>query len=262
MMLMEWILVILAVALAIALLLLLVLWNKMKTFSRQERMRVSFLRNIDHEIRVPLKSFISLASTVGKEDLYLSKSEKRNISEQMVFNANLIGTLVDEMMMFSEASESGHQLLMESFSPNALCRRCLQANMMSIYHRKAVKLSFKRELSDEFFVKSDRHMVELIVNKLVINACKFTEEGEIKVGCNTTEHPDLLTIYISDSGRGIPQNRLGNIFAYFDKPDDLQDEAELDLSICRQLALKLGGELQRDSLFEEGTRMMLILPLR
>jgi len=229
---------------------------------KSERMKQVFLQNIDHEIRVPLKMFHTLAETVGKEDLYLSKNEKKDISEQMVYNSNLIGTLLDEVMMFTGASEFGHKLWMESFSPNALCRRCLEANMQSIYHQKSVRLVFQRELSDEFFIKTDRHLVELIVSKLVINACKFTEQGTITIGCNTTTRPDWLTIYVCDTGGGIPENRRNSLFSYFEEPDDLQDEAELDLSICRRVAKNLGGELQYDEGYQQGTRMMLILPLR
>jgi signal transduction histidine kinase len=134
--------------------------------------------------------------------------------------------------------------------------------MNSIYHCKRVKLQFNRELRDEFFVNSDRHLVELIVNKLIINACKFTEEGTVTVGCNTTTHADRLTIYVCDTGKGIPEARMSNLFSYFDEPDDLQDEAELDLSICRRIAEKLGGELLYDVAYQDGTRLELILPLR
>ena len=254
--------IVLVLALAVALYLVYRQRQAVQEAKKSERMKQVFLQNINHEIRVPLELFRTLAKTVGKEDLYLSKNEKRSISEQMVYNANLISTLLDEVMMFTDTDTVGHRLHMESFSPNALCRRCLEANTLSIYHREAVKLHFKRELNDEFFVKSDRHLVELIVNKLVINACKFTEEGEITVGCNTTLRPDCLTIHVSDTGVGIPKNRRGSIFSYFEQPDDLQDEAELDLSICRRVAESLGGELLYDERYEQGTRLMLILPLR
>jgi len=236
--------------------------KRMRSLKASERMKQVFLRNVNHEIRVPLKVFHNLAMTIGKDDLYLSKSEKRNISDQLVYNSNLISTFLDEVMLFTGAEEKGHQLWMESFSPNALCRRCLEANMQSIYHRQAVRLSFKRELNDEFFVKSDRHLVELIVSKLIINACRFTEEGEITVGCNTVEHPDQLTIYVKDTGRGIPENRVNNIFTFFEEPDHLYDDAELDLSICQKLAKSLGGNLVHDVEYQKGTRMKLILPLR
>jgi len=227
-----------------------------------DRMQKAFLQNISHEIRVPLKVFQHLANTISKEDLYLSKNEKRNISDQLVYNSDLITTLLDEVMMFAGIHQKGHKLWLESFSPNALCRRCLEANQQSIYHRQNVKLSFRRELSEEFFVKSDRHLVELIINKLVINACKFTEEGEITVGCNTTEHPDCVTLYVSDTGRGIPESRMDNLFNYFEDNDHLDNEAELDLSICQKLAELLKGQLLVDENYHKGTRMKVVLPLR
>lgn len=235
---------------------------EVRSLKKMDRMEQAFLQNINHEIRVPLKAIKSLAATVGQEDLYLSKNEKRNISDQMVYNSNLVSTLIDEVVMFSNAQEPGVTLKMESFSPNALCRRCLEANVLNIYHRQAVKMLFRRELNDEFFVQSDRHLVELIINKLVVNACRFTEQGEVSVGCNVEEFPDCLTISVTDTGVGIPENRIGNLFSFFEEPDDVNDEAELDLSICSKLAEKLGGKLLHDSNRKKGTRMMLVLPLR
>ena len=221
-----------------------------------------FLQHVSDEIRLQLKQLNELATTLGQEDLYLSKNEKRDISEQLLHNTHLIATWLDETLLFANNAGSGHPLKMESFSPNALCRRCLEANMTSIYHRSAVKLHFRRELSDEFFVNSDRHLVELLVSKLVTNACKFTEQGEIIVGCNTTDNPGLLTISVSDTGGGIPESRKSRMFSYFERPDDMNDEAELDLSICQRVAEKLGGELIYDANYQKGTRFMLALPMR
>lgn len=241
-------------------------WWKMRRTMNElqttDRLQKAFLQNISHEIRVPLKVFQKLANTISKDDLYLSKNEKRNISDQLTYNSDLITTLLEEILVFTGIQEKGHQLWLESFSPNALCRRCLEANQQSIYHRQAVKLTFRRELGEEFFIKSDRHLVELIVNKLVINACKFTEEGEITVGCNTTEHPDCLTIYVVDTGNGIPQHRLGKLFSFFEDRDNLESEVELDLSICQKIAKILKGHLQVDENVQKGTRIKVILPLR
>ena len=168
-----------------------------------------------------------------------------------------------EVMMFSGTDTEKHQLRLESFSPNALCRRCLEANMFSIYHRSAVKLNFKRELNDEYFVTNDRHLVELIVNKLILNACRFTEVGEVVVGCNLSENTGSLTIFVEDTGVGVPENRRNNLFSWFESPDDIQDDVEIDLSICRRVAQKIGGELIMDENYQRrGTRFVLTLPLR
>jgi len=242
-----------------------VIWNakkEKKEMERYDRMKCTFMNNISHEVRESLKSINTMADTVSNEDLFLSKNEKRDIADQMRYNANLIGTLIDEMLLFVEADNEGHQLKDDLFSPNALCRRCLEANYHSIYHRQAVKLNFKRELSDEYFLKTDRHMVEVILNKLIQNSCRFTEEGAITVGCNTSERIGQILFFVKDTGRGIPQNRMNNLFSWFEEPDEMKDMAELDLSICQKLAQKLGGVLQLDPMQQSGTRMLLILPLK
>lgn len=257
------IVVILVLALIACLCYILILKRDLKEILKADRMKQVFLTNISHEIRVPLKAVLGLANIISKEDLYLSKNEKHNISDQMNYNANLIGTLINEVIIFTDVNEKGQQLRIESFSPNELCRRCLEANMYSIYHRQEVKLNFKRELNDEFFVESDRHLIELVLNKLILMSCRFTEEGEILVGCNTSEHTDSLTIYVADTGGGIPENRKKNMYTWFDNPEDMNDEAELDLSICQRVAQKLGGVLLLDDKYaRRGTRMMLVLPLK
>jgi K+-sensing histidine kinase KdpD len=237
--------------------------DRLRENAKSEKMKKAFLQNIHHEICVPLKAVKDLAGVVGKEDLYLSKNEKRNISDQLTYNANLVDTLFDEVVMFSENVYEEHQLHLESFSPNALCRRCLEANMFSIYHRQAVKLNFKRELNDEFFVKNDRHMVELVLNKLILNACRFTEVGEVLVGCNTSENTDQLTFFVEATGNGVPENRRNKLFTWFEKPEEMADEVELDLSICHRIAIKVGGALYMDENYHRrGTRFVFILPLR
>jgi len=254
---------VLAILLAVAVYLYCRMKVEVKSSRRSDIIKKAFMNNVCNEMLSPLKVVNKMADLISTDNLYLSKSEKRNIADQLRYNANLIQTLFDEVMVFTDTDAVGHQLKDEMFSPNALCRRCLEGNMHSLYHRSAVRLNFKRNLSDEFFVKSDRHVVELIINKLVMNACRFTEEGEVMVGCNVEEHPGMLTIFVSDTGVGIPETRLNSLFSWFENPDDLKDDAELDLSICQKLAEKLGGEVLVDTESRRvGTRVLLLLPLK
>lgn len=253
----------LATALIASLCYVCVLKSRVSSFRKADRIKHAFMTNVNHEIRVPLEALAGLANIISDEKVFLSKNEKQNISDQINYNANLMETLLDEVMMFAGNEKEGHQLHDESFSPNVLCMRCMEANMYSIFHRQSVKLNFKRELSDEFFVKSDHHLVELILNKLILNACRFTEHGEVLVGCNTREYIDRLTFYVEDTGGGIPESRLNNLFTWFDNPEDMNDEVELDLAVCQRVAQKLGGMLVRDEHYQRhGTRMLLVLPLK
>lgn len=254
----------LIVLLTIALLAVLYIYNKvraqLKQVCKSDFMLRAFLKNFSNEIRSPLNAVAKIADVVSKPDLYLSKNEKRDMGDQLRYNVGVVHSLLNEVMVFTDTGN--YQLKDEMFSPNALCRRSLEANNNNLYRKSGVRLNFKREMSDEFFVKSDRHVVDLILNKLILNACRFTQEGDIMVGCNTTESPGYLTIFVSDSGGGIPEHRKDNIFTFFDDPADMMDEAELDLSICQRLAQKLGGDLLIDQYHLKGTRVLLLLPLK
>lgn len=97
------------------------LWRqqvRMKDIRRSSRMKSIFIRALSREIRTSLFSVTGLAEVIAKDDLYLSKSEKRNISDLILYNANLISTLLDEVSIFSRSGQQGHQLKDERFSPN------------------------------------------------------------------------------------------------------------------------------------------------
>lgn len=223
----------------------------------------AFISNLSREIRTPLLSMRNQTETLSREDIFLSKDEKQTISGQMAYNVNLISTLLDEMMSISGCGE-GHEINDVGFSPTLMCLRCITSNQSNTYLTPGVQLRFKREMSDGVFIKSDVHIVELIVNKLLINACKFTKEGEIVVGCNLTDNPECLTIYIQDTGAGIPSNRRDAMFDWFDNPVTTMAgaEVEFDLSVAQHLAMKLGGLLRLDETYQQGTRMTLVLPVK
>lgn len=237
--------------------------KKMRVLERDIKMRRIFLKNVAQESELPLRQISRMAKMLSKDDLYLSKNEKHNMAEQLNGYAYFIDTLLNELMLFTNPSDEVAHVRREQFSPNELCRRCLEINISNIYHRQAVKLNFHRTMSDEFFIESDRHVIEIILNKLIQNACRFTEKGEVVVGCNTTENEGMLTLDVSDTGVGIPKDRLSRLFSWFEQPDDMRDEAELDLSICQRLAQKIGGVLFIDELYaRQGTRVVLVLPIK
>ena len=258
---MTWLLIILCICLLLCLWQIKALSAKAKKAGQADLAKQAFLQNLSHEIRTPLHTVSGLAGIISDESLYLSKGEKLNIADQIKFNAGLISTLLDEVMLITNGGE-GHQLVDEEFSPNALCQRCMDAMLNQCAKEDGLKVYFRRELSDEFFVHADSHVVELIVSKLLECARRFTQKGEIVVGCNTKEAPGLLTIYVQDTGQGIPEERKKDMFNWFDHPNDATDDVEISLSVASRLARKVGGILKLDSTYQRGTRMLLVLPVR
>lgn len=234
--------------------------TKLAESRKSQSIKVAFLKGLSREIRTHLHSVSGMAEIISKEDLYLSKSEKRNITTQIKFNTSLISTLLDELSILSE-EDGGHQLKDERFSPNILCQRCIDANLP--YVHEGVRLSFRSELSDTVFVEADYHIIELIMNKLLAVSCQFTKKGEITLGCRRGDPSNLLIFFVQDSGgAAIPEDRKAEIFRWFDNPDENSEPTEFDLSVAQRLARKVGGNLRYDESWTKGTRMEFIVPVR
>jgi K+-sensing histidine kinase KdpD len=227
---------------------------------KSRSVRTAFLKGLIREVRTHLHSVGGLSEIISKDDLYLSKSEKRHITTQIKYNTSLISTLLDELSILSDV-HGGHQLKDERFSPNILCERCIDANLPSVH--EGVRLTLTRELTDSYSVEADYHIIELIINKLVACSCQFTMKGDITLGCHLGESPNLLVFYVQDTGgTTIPEDRKASIFDWFDNPDENCEPTEFDLSVAQRLAEKVGGYLRYDELWTQGTRMEFTLPVR
>ena len=217
-------------------------------------MKEAFLKTLSHELRTPLHSVCGLAEIIAKDDLYLSKSEKRTIANQILYNVELINTQLDEVMLFA-GNGNGHKLQEETLSPNQLCLKCVEANRIKEQLNPKVKLAFRRELSDETFVRTDRHLLEFIINQMVVNAFKYTKEGTVTIGCCTQENPQRITFYVEDTGCGVPKGREEEMFNWFDEPKENYQDTELEMSIVQKIAMRLGGYMSVNTAYTNGTRM-------
>ena len=234
--------------------------TKVSALYKSDKLKSHFIKAMAHEISDPLQSVTKLAEMMGNQGLFLSKGEKKHVADQICYHTSIMTTLLDEVNVYSTNGKGGHHLSDERFSPNRLCERCIDANLHNV--QQGVKLMFRQETGQGVFVSSDRHIVELVLNKLVVLACKFTKKGEITVGCFYDEPAHRLTFVVQDTGDGIPETRQDAIFQWYNDPDSIYDETEIDLSVSQRLASKIGGYLNWDNAYKNGTRIEFILPVR
>ena len=257
---MEFVVIILVIICLVLLWVIMRQRAKVLKLYKSDKVKSHFIKSIVYEMRDPLASLGRLAEMMGSKDLYLSKAEKVQLADQISYHSSLMATLLDEVEVYSNDGKGGHKIQDERFSPNRLCERCIDANFHNV--PEGVKMTFRQEAGQSVFVSADRHVVELVLNKLVLIACRFTKQGEIKVSCRYNENTSSLTFIVQDTGGGIPEGRVNALFSWYANPDGVADETEIDLSVLQRLASKLGGLLHYDDTYKNGTRMEFIVPVR
>ena len=237
---------------------LFVIYRQWSKLNRRQRMRQLFIYNVSKQIRQPLAHLSRLSDIVADNNLYISKTEKRDIADQTKRYVEMVGRLLDEVVIFMDPRQQSYVPCVQRFSPNMLCRRCM--NLMDT--KEGQQLQFTKEMSDEEYVITDPHLLEMILVKLLQLSLRFTHQGQVTVSCSLTSTPKRLVLAVQDTGMGIPQDRRSKLFSWFEEPDSMTDEAELDLSIAQRLVSRIGGQLVHDGTCHQGTRMLVTIPVQ
>ena len=222
-------------------------------------MKTMFIQNMSHEIRTPLNSIVGFTQILADQQMDLEETERKEFSQIILHNSELLTTLVDDLLALSELESGKYEIINQQVHCNVLCRETLA----TVDHRcpPHVRLCFTSEVGDDFTVTTDSRRVREVLVNLLVNAEKFTEKGEIRLHLSLTEHPGRLTFSVTDTGRGIPAGQAEEIFKRFTKLDTFVQGNGLGLSICRLIADCLHAEIKVDTAYTEGARFVFILPL-
>ena len=99
-----------------------------------------------------------------------------------------------------------------------------------------------------------------MVEHLIHNAIKFTQQGSIELECYKQD--GMLCLTLTDTGCGIPPEKQDEVFKQFSKADANQQGIGLGLTVSRNMARKLGGDLVLDKDYTDGARFTLKLPTK
>ncbi|MGJ3242852.1 MAG: histidine kinase N-terminal 7TM domain-containing protein [Opitutales bacterium] len=241
-----------------------------RTLKRIEHLRVDaekanrdkslFLAQVSHDIRGPLHAIL------GTAEMLLEQTHTENEAEALetVRDASLIlQRLTNDLLDLSRLESGPLDLHREPFQWEQVIAPLRKILALSIREKG---LSFKLEtvpdpLPDLF---GDAQMVRQILFNLVGNAIKFTDHGKVSLTARIMDE-SYLRIQVSDTGHGIPAERLSGIFEPFNRGDrDLSHTREgtgLGLAITRRLVDAMHGRIRVHSVPDRGTVFSLELPL-
>lgn len=234
---------------------------------RQNAQKTKFLATMTHELRTPLHGVLGLT------DLALTFSRQDNVNA-LLSRARQSGqhllSLINAILDLS-AIESGRiHLSRQDFAPRALIEEVLAVAQVSA-DRKGLEITRMLDVPQDCAVVSDPTRLREILHNLLGNAIKFTETGGVHVHARwlPSADPDTgtLDIAVSDSGPGIPAERVDSIFDPYVRLDTApgaqlpSSGTGLGLTITRELARAMGGDVRCTSTVGQGTTFTLTLEL-
>lgn len=234
---------------------------KNEALSRLDKMKNEFLATTSHELRTPLNGIIGIAeSMLDGATGELTPEQMHNLT-MVVFSGRRLINLVNDTLDFSKLKHREMDLELKAVDLHSMAEVVLTLSQ-PLDEQKSLQL-INRIDSDLPAVKADENRVQQILYNLVGNAVKFTQTGNVTV--SAAVEGDDMVVTVSDTGVGIPPDKLDTIFESFEQIEGSDTRGHsgtgLGLSITKRLVELHGGTIRAESVLGEGSHFTFTLPL-
>lgn len=225
------------------------------------------IASVSHELRAPLHAIVGLSELLIDGQL---GERERELATAIHREGQALQFIIDDLLDLSKINAGKMTLLNEAFSPRAMLDE-----VATMFRPPAVAKSLTLSLAVDdglpLAVRGDRHRLRQVLVNLVSNAVKYTDDGSITItadlradaGSTGDDGEMSLHVEVADTGPGIPEEALADLFAPFEqarKRDGIKGTG-LGLSITRQLAELMNGAISLDT-SPAGSTFTIRVPVR
>lgn len=223
-----------------------------KRAEEADRMKSVFLANMSHEIRTPLNAIVGFSEIIAMTQDEQEKKEYLSIIQK---NSNLLLQLINDILDLSRIESGKSEMNFQLTDISGL------VDEVEKVHRLKMKSGIKLEVirpQEEVWILVDRNRLTQVLFNFLSNAIKNTHEGCITLGLKVSD--EWVKLYVTDTGCGIPEEKLPFIFDRFEKLNDFVQGTGLGLSICQSIVERLGGQIDVESKIGVGSTFSMRLP--
>ena len=216
--------------------------------------RHKLLLSVSHDIKTPLSSILGNVELMDK-----AGNEKEFSSIQQ--SADHILNLLNNLLEYSSLEQGKLQIRNESFNLRQICDETAEM-FRPIAKHKNLDFVYEPDMEEDSFILSDRLKIKQILSNIISNGIKYTLEGSVRFKARTGRN--LVVFDITDTGVGIPPDKLEDVFKPFVRIETYNQFAEgsgYGMSVVKGLVDLLGGEIHIESEVGKGTHFEVRIPV-
>jgi signal transduction histidine kinase len=229
----------------------------LRRLSEINQLKANFVANVSHELRTPLTHIRGYLDLLQTELLGPVNNDQKKALDVSLRSANRLQSLIDDLILFSQASRGEMTLTLGQVDLNQVISKVIGLiKAKADDHQINLEMNVAAELP---FVQADEEKLSWVILQLMDNAVKFTKpEGKICLTVVKDEaNNNLVTVTVTDTGIGIPPDRIKEIFEPFHQLDSSATRryggTGLGLALVRQIVEAHGSLIEVQSEADKGT---------
>ena len=218
------------------------------------RIKSAFLANMSHEIRTPLNAIVGFSSILAED---VSEEERTEYLSIISKNNDILLQLINDILDLSKIEAGTLEYVYANIDVNKMLSEIEQAARMRQPNAN-VAICAVMPMPD-LLLYTDQRRITQVLNNFISNAMKFTNTGSITFGY---EEPKggYIRFFVTDTGTGIPPEKVADIFNRFVKLDSFKQGTGLGLAISQNIVKELKGEIGVASELGKGSTFWFTLP--
>lgn len=231
------------------------LQKALERVSELSQLKANFISNISHELRTPLTHIKGYLELLVTESLGRVTDEQRHALQVSQQSTGNLESLIEDLIMVSLASRGEMSIKHEEVDIRRLANLAVKSSTETAQKRGVTLHAMVDD--DVPYVQADSQKTAWVLHQLIDNGIKFTPEGGRVIVGVKREGENLVIVSVSDTGIGIPSNRLNDIFEPFHQLDGSTTRTYggtgLGLSLVRQIIEAHGSMIEVQSLEGRGS---------